>query len=154
MNEWNLRCRCGFEVGHITSAGFRCFPRSPNAVTFRAEISESRQLSASQLVSFLEAWVSSGPAISIQAQLLSVDSTCAIAISLFSEEECQSVTSSDAVPSGDTTLTVVVVTTVLVLILVLAITVSTALLLMLWRRKRTAASSPSPPPTEPEYVGI
>ena len=130
----NQQCQCGFGVDQITTAGFRCFPESPTAVTFRAEISESLGLSASQLTGFLEAWVSSGAVVLVQAQMLTIDDTCDVIISSFNEGECRSV-----VGTAGTTAALIggVVAGALVLVLLLAIVVSTALL-VLWKHKRKA----------------
>ena len=85
VKELNQLCQCDYQVDGITNAGFRCFPESPTAVTFRAEISESPLLPATQLVGFLEAWVSSGRVVLEQAQLLNVDTTCATIIDSFTK---------------------------------------------------------------------
>ena len=143
MNELNRQCQCGFGVDQITAASFRCFPESPTAVTFRAEISESLRLSASQLTGFLEAWVSSGAVVSIQAQMLTIDDTCDVLISSFNEGECRSVVgtagTTAVLGTAGTTAALIggVVAGGLVLVLLLAIVVSTALL-VLWKRKKKA----------------
>lgn len=137
VNELNERCQCGFEVGQITNAGFRCFAGSPTAVTFRAEISESFRLPAFQLLGFLKAWISSGAVILVQAQMLSIDKTCIVTISSFNEEECNSIST---VSSGmDATLIGSAVAGALILILLLAIiTIS----MILWKWKKRANSTP------------
>ena len=143
MNELNQQCQCGLGVDQITAAGFKCFPESPTAVTFRAEISGSLQLSASELARFLEAWVSSGAVVLVQAQILTIDDTCDVIISSFNEGECRSVVgtagTTAALGTAGTTAALIggVVAGALVLVLLLTIVVSTALL-VLWKRKRKA----------------
>jgi hypothetical protein len=84
----NQHCQCDYRVGQITNAGWRCFPQSPTAVTFRADISDQLQATEYE-TDFLETWVSSGVVVLVQAQILSVNRHCKTIISSFSEEECR-----------------------------------------------------------------
>ncbi len=86
VSHLNMRCQCDI---NITSAGFQCFPSSPNAVTFRARITGSQQTTASEMIRFLEEWTASEATISVQAQLLSSDGNCAVRIASLSEQECR-----------------------------------------------------------------
>ncbi len=86
--ELRGRCQCDFEANLISSAGFRCFPQTPIAVTFRAVLTGFPQATAPELAILLEAWTSSGAFLAIQAQVLSIDGSCAVAISSFGESEC------------------------------------------------------------------
>ena len=133
VEELREQCQCDFQEDGIANAGFRCFPESPAAVTFRAKISESLSLSATQLVSVLEAWVSSGDMVLVQTQLLSVDNSCAAFISSFSEEEC--IRPSTPASGTNTTLVSVVVPVVIVLVIA-AIAVLIALLVFRRRMKK------------------
>ena len=81
-------CQCDFRADLISNAEFRCFPQSPTAVTFRALITGSPQASAQDLFTTLEEWTSSGPFLTIQAQLLRADGSCAVIISTLGESEC------------------------------------------------------------------
>lgn len=92
VDELRQRCQCDFEADLISSAGFRCFPQSPTAVTFRAVMTGSPQVAAQQLVIFLGDWTSSGAFFMIQAQPLSADRNCTITISSFGEKECHTST--------------------------------------------------------------
>ena len=153
------QCQCDFQGDEIANSGFRCFPESPTAVTFRAEISESQSLSAMQLVSVLEAWVSSGDMVLVQAQLLNVDDSCAAIISSFSEEECTPSTtppeppvssttpseppfSSTTPPVSGTNLTLIVSVVVPVVIIVLVI--AATLLCVFIRLKKKDKTAPAP----------
>ena len=135
------QCQCDYRVEGITNAGFRCFPESPTAVTFRAEISESPSLPATQLVGFLEAWVSSGSVVLVQAQLLNVDTTCATIIDSFSEEECRPVTSGTGV-----NVALVSAVVPLVIMLILVIIILTALLVFQKHKKKDKLNLSIPAP--------
>ena len=130
LAELNERCQCTVEDSQITDAGFRCFEQSRTAVTFRAGVTGSQQISSQQLINLLDEWVASGATLFVQAQLLSVDMNCAVAISSFSDPECRT--------DSTTTSTITVVGVVLggvVLILVLSIA-TVAVVLLLRRSKR------------------
>ena len=129
-----MRCQCNFEDSFITNAGFQCFPASPNAVTFRARISGSQQVTASEIIRHLEEWTASGAFISVQAQLLSADSSCAVRISSFGDQECQS-TSEDPAGSGNTT--VIIGAVVAVIVVLVSLVVTSVVIFMLLRNRKT-----------------
>ncbi len=89
VRELRSRCQCEFTSDKITGGGFRCFPDSPQHVTYRGTIHGTPLASTSQLLVNLEEWILSGTSISIQAQLLSPDVTCAVSISSRDEDECR-----------------------------------------------------------------
>ena len=141
-----MRCQCNFEDSDITSAGFTCFLSSPSAVTFRAKITGSQQTTASEMIGFLEEWIASGAFISVEAQLLMVDSSCAVLITSFGEQECrlealttsESTTlsvSDDTSSSGVPTSLIGVVIAVLVVV-VMALTVVAVLVLILFKHRK------------------
>lgn len=89
INQLNQRCQCAIQIND--DAGFQCFDDSPNAITFRARINGSLEVSAMQVITFLEEWIaSSDEPLSINAQLLDLDKNCAVSISSFGEPECLS----------------------------------------------------------------
>ncbi len=102
--ELRSRCQCEFTSDKITGGGFLCFPDSPQHVTYRGTIHGTLLASTSQLLGNLEEWILSGTSISIQAQLLSPDVTCAVSISSRNEDECRpqlSSTEQSTAPSTD-----------------------------------------------------
>lgn len=145
MNELSLRCQCNFEARQITDASFQCFPESPTAVTFRAELTESHQPLAVQLTGFLEEWVSQGPYILVETQSLAVDDTCAVVVPSFSEEECKLVVTSTTVSTTGVNMSLVGgVVGVVVVVLVLVVGVVLAIMLVFWRhKKKTNAYEPA-----------
>ena len=91
----------------------------------------SRQVSAQQLVSQLREWIGSGAFLSVQAQLLSVDMECAVAITSFGEPECQ--TTEETSSSLETTIIIVLG---VLLILVLSVAIVVAIVVVLLRRSK------------------
>ena len=82
------RCQCGFTRSNITSDGFRCFPGSTDAVTYRGEIHETDTANVFDLITHIEEWTAEGVSILVQRVFIEVDSSCRVAIESFNEEEC------------------------------------------------------------------
>ena len=145
VDKLNMQCQCNFNAGQITNAGFRCFPESPTAVTFRAEFTETNQSQALQLSDFLKQWVHGALIILVQAQPLKVNNACAVIITSFDEGECEVeatttvfATASPA-PSGSNASLVGGVVGAVVVFTVVAIAVLVALLVFWKRRKKSQA---------------
>ena len=88
------RCQCGFTPDQITSSAFRCFPDSPQAVTYRAVLHGTANASSSDIISHIEEWVSEDAAISVQNDLINVDTNCDIEIFSDNDSECSGSTAS------------------------------------------------------------
>ena len=84
------RCQCGFVRDRVTDEVFRCFPASPQAVTYRAVLHGIASATSSELISHIELWTAEGAVIRIQQVLLEVDGSCDVAISSLKDEECLS----------------------------------------------------------------
>ena len=71
-------CDCDFTDTFITDRVFQCFPSSPHAVTYHAQLHSALNNSVSRLVAYLQEWASSGHGVSIPVQFipLAVDSFC------------------------------------------------------------------------------
>ena len=76
-------------MDRIRNGGFLCFLSSPNAVTYRAALHGTLKASVPDLIEDITEWLSSGASISVQFQLLAIDSSCSVAITSFSENECR-----------------------------------------------------------------
>ena len=81
-------CQCGFSLQHISDGAFECFS-NPDEVTFRARLHGTAQASSSQLVNYIEQWSARDVTIAVRGLRLRVDSSCSIAISSFSDPECE-----------------------------------------------------------------
>ena len=138
------RCHCEFTPDLIGSEGFQCFPESKDAVTFRAEISETPTTSVSVLVSHLTDWVSSGTAISIGALFITVDRTCSIVIASFISDECQADMTTTLIFATSSSEVVIntawVITTLVVMISVVAAVVIAVVVIT--KRKQTKSKQP------------
>ena len=83
------RCGCGLTADHVTQRGFQCFPSSPQAVTYRAELRGTREASVEDLLQDMQQWIQDGVSFPIQFQILQVDSFCDVSISSFADPECR-----------------------------------------------------------------
>ena len=60
-------CQCGFVRDRISGEVFRCFPSSPQAVTYRAVLHGTASATSSQLISHIKQWTAeAGAAITVQ----------------------------------------------------------------------------------------
>ena len=78
---------------------------NPDEVTFRAQLHGTAQASSSQLVNYIEQWSARDVTIAVQGLRLRVDSSCSIAISSFSDPECETERQQ---PTSDSNLTAIV----------------------------------------------
>ena len=121
----NQHCQCGLSTEYITESAFQCFPNSEQQVTFRARLHGTAQVTSSQLITYLEAFVSrTDSTIAVQGLRLDVDSSCFIAINTFGDPQCTTTTASDntaAIVAGVIAVIVIVVVAVTVIIIVIAV---------------------------------
>ena len=73
----------------ITEGVFRCFPGSESAVTYRALLHETYQISSLELEVILARWVSSGRAIVVQSLVLQAQQSCPIVVADANDAECR-----------------------------------------------------------------
>ena len=153
MNVEQQRCQCGFTHDQITSSAFRCFPDSPQAVTYRAVLHGTANTSSSDIISHIEQWISEGVAISVQNVLIDVDTNCVLEIASNLDKECITVITDTStqpltvVPmitekSSNAVSGIVggVVSIVLTVIALIAIVGAIALLLKLKKKRRIQTS--------------
>ena len=131
VSNINQHCQCGLSNENITNGVFRCFPASPQAVTFRAILHGRTKASSSELSSYIEQWIRNGITIPIQSVLLNVDSSCTVAISSFDDTECQQQS-----PTKNNS-SIIIGGTVAGLLLTLTLSSAVIIaLIMLWLRKK------------------
>ena len=58
-------------------------------MTFRARLHGTAQVTSSQLIAYIEQWKAMDVTIAVQGVLLSVDRACIVAVSSFSDLECE-----------------------------------------------------------------
>lgn len=111
--------------------GFLCFDSSPQAITYRAELHGTRDATVAELLQDMQEWIQDGATISVQFQLLTVDSTCDVSISSFTELECR--TESTSRPE---TVLIIGVTLVVIVVLVVIVIAIVPIVVTLVRRYR------------------
>lgn len=119
-------CQCGFsrDTFHDIEgrSGFLCFEESPTAVTFRAEIMALPMANISQLLEYIEQWVATQPSIVVLGSILSIESSCIVAIDNLNEPECSEMMTSTNTDTTDTTAPIIggIVSGVIVLLIAAA----------------------------------
>ena len=136
------RCQCGFTQDQIASSAFKCFPASPQAVTYRAVLHGTASTTSSQLISQIEQWISGGVTISVQNVLLNVDTNCVIVIVSNHDDECGMMDDNTVMTESSAIGGIVggMVAVVLILIVIIVIAVVAALFLRM-RKKRQVSRS-------------
>ena len=139
------RCRCGFTSSQIRQGGFQCFSDSEDAVTYRAELHENGRATVSELVRFIEDWITEagGVGILIQSLLVRVDGSCVVMLSSIVETECQPRLIASGGPDTGAIVGGIVA---IVVVLILAITISTITVTALVLRSRRDALKLQEPP--------
>ena len=80
-------CQCPINEYYLRDAILMC-SMEPNDVIFRARLFSTPEATITQLLMFLEDWVSIGPTISINGENLAVQSSCPVVIQSFNETGC------------------------------------------------------------------
>ena len=121
---------------------FVCYPESPSFLTYRARLEGTSERDSGSLGSLIEAWVRGGEAsLVMTGVLMTVDSSCAVAISSPNEPECSTdmpavERSSDEGPAQVLDAIIGgVVAVVIVLIIAITIAVITIIFLVLRNRR-------------------
>ena len=79
---------CDQSLLAITMGAFRCFPGSESAVTYRALLSETYEISSLELQQIIERWISSGRAIVVLSLVLRADPLCPVVVTDVNDAEC------------------------------------------------------------------
>ena len=81
------RCRCSFSKDNLLIGSFGC-DTSPNLTTYRNTLIGTHNFNATQLIGFIQDWVTSGPKIKMDWYTIGVDNSCSVAIASLEEKEC------------------------------------------------------------------
>ena len=81
------RCECHFPRANLLKASFSC-ASSPNLTTYRNTLIGTYNFNATQLIGFIQDWVTSAPQINIKDYSVWLDSSCPVAIASLKEPEC------------------------------------------------------------------
>ena len=82
-------CQCGFSAENILNHAFECSETNQNTVTFRGELLGTAQVTSSQLISYIERWITVEGIVAVQGLRLRVDRSCPVEIRLLSDSLCQ-----------------------------------------------------------------
>jgi hypothetical protein len=134
ISNINQHCQCGLPHEIITNGVFRCFPASPQAVTFRAVLHGGTKASSSELSSYIQRWIRNDVTIPVQSVLINVDSSCMVAISSFDDEECQ-INSEQPTNNSSSAVIGGTVAGLLLLLIVSGAAIITFLTIFWWRKK-------------------
>ena len=120
-------------MDRIRNGGFLCFPSSPESVTYRAELHGTLKASVPDLIEDITEWLSSSASISVQFQLLTIDSSCSVAITSFNENECRNtVTENEGSTTSDSqNYTGVVVGVAIGVIIAIAVAITIIILVII-----------------------
>ena len=86
-----MECSCGFKADDIINNNFSC-SSSTQSVVFRAEISYTSLASdytANDFVGFISDWAQSGPLITVDGDILSIDASCPTQLESFGSDDCK-----------------------------------------------------------------
>ena len=81
------RCECHFPRANLLQPLFSC-ASSPNLTTYRNTLIGTHNFNATQLIGFVQDWVTSAPQINIKDYSVWLDSSCPVAIASLKEPEC------------------------------------------------------------------
>ena len=90
VTQVEMLCKCGFTSDHVDTdvSGFRC-TNNPIAVAFRGRLSNTEKATASELISYIQQWISNGVSISILGLIFDIDPMCTVAIEMLSDPICE-----------------------------------------------------------------
>lgn len=81
------RCECLFPKDNLLEATFSC-GHSPNLTTYRNTLLGTHNFNATQLIGFIQDWMTSEPRININGYAVKIDKSCSAAIASMNEPEC------------------------------------------------------------------
>ena len=81
-------CRCEFISTLLSNSHLQCFDESPQIVSFRTQLSPTRQTSTVELVSYIELWISDNEGMAVDGVFLGFQTTCSLVINSLDAVEC------------------------------------------------------------------
>ena len=92
INSVNKQCpHCELEHTNITDREFQCFPGTPNQVTFRGKVHDRAQVTAREVITYIEQWITSSDnmvILPVHHARLNINSTCVVLLASFDDPEC------------------------------------------------------------------
>ena len=87
LREITSRCQCRVPKENLLPGSFSCL-YSHNQTTYRSTIIGTQSYNATELVEFIQDWVTSGPTLTIQWYTVKLDPKCPVSISSLGDPEC------------------------------------------------------------------
>lgn len=81
-------CSCQFNSNLLLNSRFECIADSPKVIIFQAQLSGTNQLSAAELVPYIEQWVNSTNGLVVQGASVSLYTSCNLVTTDFESIEC------------------------------------------------------------------
>ena len=81
-------CACGFSPSLLTDEFIDCFDISSSHVTYRAMLTGTESVSAVEVISLIEQWISDTSSIIVQSTRLGLTNTCPVVITDRDSPEC------------------------------------------------------------------
>ena len=81
------RCKCHFLITNLLEESFSC-EDSLSLLTYRNTLLNTHNFNGTQIIGFIQDWVSTSPRIKMERSHVRVDSSCPVAISSLDEPEC------------------------------------------------------------------
>ena len=97
---------CGITNDIIDEQSIFCSEKSPKLLIYRARLKGTPHTDSGMLRSLIEKWVQGGGSIIVTGILMPIDSECTVAISSFSEAECEIPTTENS-KAGDNTAAII-----------------------------------------------
>ena len=92
INSVNKQCpHCELEHTNITDREFQCFPGTPNQVTFRGKVHDRAQVTAREVITYIEQWITSSDnmvILPVHHARLNINSICVVLLASFDDPEC------------------------------------------------------------------
>ena len=88
IQEITSRCQCRVPKENLLPGTFSC-QDSHNQTTYRSTIIGTQSYNATELVEFIQDWVTSGPTLTIQWYTVKLDPKCPVSISSLGDPECE-----------------------------------------------------------------
>ncbi|XP_064392448.1 uncharacterized protein LOC135340080 isoform X2 [Halichondria panicea] len=138
-------CACGFSPSLLTDEFINCFDGSSSHVTYRAVLTGTETVSAVELISLIEQWISDTSSIIVQSTRLGLTNTCPVVItdrdSLECPEDITNLTTATTSPTESVVVNVgAVAGWVVAGVLAIAVLVLIILLVLVMLRQRRSGS--------------
>ena len=87
-SELSVSCKCGITVDNFDNEQLTCSNKSLNTVSYQAQIMGSADINSTTIVSLIEDWIASTPAISVLGVLVGVGEECTVDVTDLSSGVC------------------------------------------------------------------